>query len=170
MNEFQEDLIVPSPGRMPDLLTLWVVHSFIPLYHRLWQIFNYQLRGRSLSHLYTSKNREDVEKSPEGATNNPIRSETISTSPAVRNLTEYSGSWIIRITSMVTTVLACLLPTIAIIILSRVDTIGATLGLISLFTALFALGLILLSSGSSRMQIFTATAVYELHLPSSLEV
>jgi hypothetical protein len=158
--EFQEELIVPNPGRTPDALTLWVVHSLVPLYQRLWEIYRIPLRDALWSWLRTSKKGKD-EESRWGTT--PTNGPTISSSSAadapVRNLTEYSALWIIRVTSIVTTVVACLLPTIAIIILARVTTIGATLGLIALFTALFALGLILLSSGSSRMQIFTATAM-----------
>jgi hypothetical protein len=74
------------------------------------------------------------------------------------NLTEYNGDWIVRATSIMTTVVACLLPTVAITVLARVHGMGMILGLIALFTAAFAFGLVLLSSTSSRVEIFTATA------------
>jgi hypothetical protein len=71
---------------------------------------------------------------------------------------EYSGFWILRVTSIITTVVACLLPTVAITILAKIHSMGVILGLIALFTAIFAIGLVLLSSTSSRVEIFTATA------------
>ncbi|KAL5314272.1 hypothetical protein ACEPPN_018697 [Leptodophora sp. 'Broadleaf-Isolate-01'] len=74
------------------------------------------------------------------------------------NFTEYTGDWILRVTSLITTVVACLLPTVAITILAQVHHMGLILGLIALFTSMFAVGLVLLSSSSSRVEIFTATA------------
>jgi hypothetical protein len=71
---------------------------------------------------------------------------------------EYSGQWILRVTSIVTTVVACLLPTIAITVLAKVHGMSLILGLIALFTGLFSIGLVFLSSSSSRVEIFTATA------------
>jgi hypothetical protein len=71
---------------------------------------------------------------------------------------EYSSSWIVRVTSIMTTVVACLLPTVAITVLAKVHSMGLILGLIALFTAIFSIGLVLLSSSSSRVEIFTATA------------
>jgi hypothetical protein len=76
----------------------------------------------------------------------------------MKTFTEYSSLWIVRVTSIMTTVVACLLPTVAITVLARVHTMSLILGLIALFTAIFAVGLVLLSSTSSRVEIFTATA------------
>lgn len=70
----------------------------------------------------------------------------------------YSGSWIEKVASIITTVVACLLPVVAITVLARVHSMGLILGLIAIFTAVFAVGLVLLSSSSSRVEIFTATA------------
>jgi hypothetical protein len=160
-NEFKETLIVTSPGRRPDGLTQWFVHSFIPLRDRLGKVYRNTISGGFSSWLRASRNRRDTEHvSPERSTNFDMSSTAITANPPMvaRNL-RYRDSWILRIISIVTTTVACLFPTIAIIILARVRTIGMTLGLIALFTAMFALGLVLLSSGSSRMQIFTATSV-----------
>jgi hypothetical protein len=57
-----------------------------------------------------------------------------------------------------TTIVACLLPVIAIVVLSKVHSMGMILGLIAIFNSVFAFGLVLISSGSSRVEIFTATA------------
>ena len=73
-------------------------------------------------------------------------------------ITQYSGNWILRVTSLLTTVVACLLPVVAITVLARVHKMSLILGLIAVFTAIFAIGLVLLSSSSSRVEIFTATA------------
>jgi len=66
----------------------------------------------------------------------------------------------LRISSTITTVVACLLPTVAISVLAELHTMGQTLGAIAGFTALFALGLSWLTGGTSRVEIFTATAAF----------
>jgi hypothetical protein len=73
-------------------------------------------------------------------------------------ITTYTGEWMLRISSTITTVVACLLPTVAISVLAELHTMGQTLGAIAGFTALFALGLSWLTGGTSRVEIFTATA------------
>ncbi len=74
----------------------------------------------------------------------------------------------LKFTSFVATVVACLLPTLAIVILTRVETTAQKLGLIAGFTALFSIGLIWLTdAGTSRVQIFAATAASVLHSPTN---
>jgi hypothetical protein len=102
----------------------------------------------------TATNVSDATRNT-NATNTTSKS---SESNIVSCITEYSGNWILHITSLMTTVVACLLPTVAITVLSRVHSMSLILGLITLFTAIFAAGLVLLSSSSSRVEIFTATA------------
>ncbi|PMD50782.1 uncharacterized protein K444DRAFT_622146 [Hyaloscypha bicolor E] len=68
-----------------------------------------------------------------------------------------SANHIIRVASITITFVACLLPTIAIIALFKINSRDLVLGLITAFTALFALGLILFSTSSSRQEIFLAT-------------
>jgi len=60
-------------------------------------------------------------------------------------------------TIIITTVTACLLPTPAITILAMVESKGLVLSLIATFTAVFAFRLLLVSAGSSRVEVFTAT-------------
>jgi hypothetical protein len=91
-------------------------------------------------------------------TSNATDISTASEKSITDSIDSYSGSWIVRVTSIITTVVACLLPTVAITILAKVHRMGLILGLIALFTAIFAIGLVLLSSSSSRVEIFTATA------------
>jgi hypothetical protein len=75
------------------------------------------------------------------------------------NLTTYRMSRMLRFTSFVATVVACLLPTVAIAVLATMHSQRELLGFIALFTAIFAVGLMgLTDSGTSRTEIFTATA------------
>lgn len=154
-NEFQEHLIVPRVGSKPDGLTTWVTYSFIPLFHNVWQrcgsptwagLWAKVTGPFSSCHLprwQDAASRD--EKQPKDEKN-------------LAGVTAYSKSWIFRITSILTTIVACLLPVIAIVVLSRVHSMGMILGLIALFNSVFAFGLVLISAGSSRVDIFTATA------------
>ena len=65
----------------------------------------------------------------------------------------------LKFTSFVATVVACLLPTVAISILTTAETRAQKLGYIAGFTALFSIGLMWLAEPTtSRTQIFGATA------------
>lgn len=168
--EFQEHLIVPRQESKPDGLTLWVVHSFIPLFHYVWgkcgrptwgNLWR-QLQGRLCSCRLPKCYQGTTEKRGSIASSTGTPGSDGSNVPDVeeKNLTSYSASWILRVTSILTTIVACLLPVIAIVILSRVHTMGMILGLIALFNTVFAFGLVLISSTSSRVDIFTATAAF----------
>ncbi|GAB1316088.1 hypothetical protein MFIFM68171_06298 [Madurella fahalii] len=81
--------------------------------------------------------------------------------PRYINVEEYSKSKIIRFTSFVTTVVACLLPTVAIVVLSTAETRGQIFAYISGFTAMFSMGLMWLTDAATkRVQVFTATAAF----------
>jgi hypothetical protein len=139
-NVFQEHLIVARKGNKPDALTNWVAKSFIPFWDLLWR--------EHLSHVWRKHQTSNED---------PEKRDSVSSSDK-DNFTVYSGPWIVRVTSIITTVVACLLPIVAITVLSRIRRMGLILGLIAIFTAVFAVGLVLLSSTSSRVEIFTATA------------
>ena len=176
-NEFQEHLIAPHKGKKPDGLTQWVIQSFIPFYNQLRNKYLVPFRKAylrpvwhilvSLWHILLSfwhklfpvkQPRTDVEKSSTVSSMAPSNSTDTLEKSITGNLTAYSGAWIVRITSIMTTIVACLLPIVAITVLAWVRSMGLILGLIALFTAIFAFGLVLLSSSSSRVEIFTATA------------
>jgi len=65
-----------------------------------------------------------------------------------------------RFTAAVATVVACLLPTLAIGVLTTARGMTQTLLYIGGFTALFAIGLMILAKDTSTVQIFTATAAF----------
>jgi hypothetical protein len=65
----------------------------------------------------------------------------------------------LKVTSTISTVLACLLPVIAISVLSQLQGLRNLLLCLAAFAIVFAIGLIFLTQGtSSRTEIFTATA------------
>jgi len=67
----------------------------------------------------------------------------------------------VRFTSRVATVFACILPTLAIGILTTAHTTLQILLYIGGFTALFSIGLMFLTpSDTTRVEIFTATAAF----------
>ncbi|RYP55897.1 hypothetical protein DL771_012273 [Monosporascus sp. 5C6A] len=80
--------------------------------------------------------------------------------PNYANPTEYSEKSMLRFTSCVATVIACLLPVAGICILTTAETTGQRLGYIAGFTALFALTLMWLTDAKSRVHIFTATSAF----------
>jgi hypothetical protein len=74
-------------------------------------------------------------------------------------LNTYTMSRMLQFTSLIATLIACLLPIVAITVLSKMHTQPRILGFIALFTALFAMGLMWLTNpGTARTEIFTATA------------
>jgi hypothetical protein len=85
--------------------------------------------------------------------------EETSEGPNETTLNTYREGPMLRFTSFVATIIACLLPTVAIAVLAQLHTTAELLGIIAVFTAVFAAGLMLLvDSGTSRVEIFTATA------------
>jgi hypothetical protein len=143
------DLIVPRPGYQVDDFTQWVAGEFAPFYSYL------------VRHLGKRKRRNvsDVEKQavfkPETYDFLP---QTLSEEHQI-TMTSLSN-FMVKLRSGFTTVAACLLPTLAIAILASVHHTAELIGLIGLFTALFAIGLMVFASKTpSTVEIFSATAV-----------
>jgi hypothetical protein len=68
---------------------------------------------------------------------------------------------LIRFTNYVATIIACLLPIVGIVVLSKLHTRSKILGFIALFTAIFAIVIMLSTDATTkRTEIFTATAAY----------
>jgi len=71
----------------------------------------------------------------------------------------YRETTMLRFTAGVTMVIACILPTVAIGVLTTAKTTMQKLLYIGGFTALFAIGVMWLTdAGTSRLSVFTATA------------
>ncbi|KAE9369842.1 hypothetical protein N431DRAFT_414165 [Stipitochalara longipes BDJ] len=165
--EFHENLIVPRREGNPDRLTLWVTDRFVPLFHyvriacgrpamELWRILRSRLCSCQLPrfHHTTAGKNNSTASTIDTSGLEPFKFSHV----GEKNLTLYSREWIMSITSVLTTILACLLPVIGIVILSLVHTMKMILGLIALFNVLFAFGLVFFSPGSSKIEIFSATA------------
>jgi len=141
------DLVVPRYDHKVDGLTQWVASEGVPFWESVRERWKENKRIVHDSLPFTEKIQ-----APDPSKEKP-RDEIKPT------LTKYSEHSILQFTSVVATVLACLLPTAAIAVLSNMHTTGKLLGLIAGFTTAFALGLMMLTdAGTSRVQIFTATA------------
>ncbi|TGO44444.1 hypothetical protein BCON_0517g00020 [Botryotinia convoluta] len=168
------DLIVPRQGHTVDGLTTWVANEFVPFWHSIKQGLRrkkvktaseenglpttenkshsfLEKRESSRSSRFWFYRRKSIFSTAEGDQKSKDRT----------GLTIYSEARMLRFTSAVATVIACLLPTVAIAVLSSLDSTKELLGVIAAFTAIFAMGLMFLTEAStSRVEIFTATAAF----------
>jgi hypothetical protein len=116
-NMFQEHLIVPHDWQRPDSLTLYVIRSFIPFYdclRRRCLLPGSQILDGFWHRLLPSK--VDLEKPFKRTTTTSTLSQN--DVGITNNITHYSGAMILRVTFIVMTLMACLLPSIAIIVLA----------------------------------------------------
>ncbi|CCD54256.1 hypothetical protein BofuT4_P129560.1 [Botrytis cinerea T4] len=166
------DLIVPRQGHTVDGLTTWVANEFVPFWHSIKQGLR-RKKARTASEengLPTTETKSnsffetsECLRSPRFWFN-PMKStsdtpEGDQESKDRLGLTVYSEARMLRFTSAIATVIACLLPTVAIAVLSSLESTKELLGVIAAFTAIFAMGLMFLTDAStSRVEIFTATA------------
>ncbi|ORY09025.1 hypothetical protein BCR34DRAFT_603173 [Clohesyomyces aquaticus] len=148
------DLAVTAPQTKVDGLTRWVVTEFIPFRRAL---------GRKWKEMMEKKKNTDEE----ATTPSPVSSvtpPTVPSGPAVKKeetIVSWSEKGALRVTSGISTVVACLLPVIAISVLSQLHGIRNLLFCLAGFAVIFALGLIFLTQGtSSRTEIFAATAAF----------
>lgn len=167
------DLVVPRRVNDIDGFTRWVTHEWVPFWHclrgKIWKG-----KGRPEGNekgLPTNTQSEQRRRHYSAGSDSssfslwlsqltshpePNKRDTSEQSPS---LTSYRMSRIYAFTSFVTTIVACLLPTAAIAILSTIHSEPKIIGFIALFTAIFAIGLMgLTNPGTSRKDIFTATA------------
>jgi len=148
------DLVATQPYRNIDSFTRWIEDEWIPFYHGCRQ-------GRK-------EGKEDVEKE---CSQDAVSFQTKEIPSDARmhtannfekdkeNFRKYSEKTMLRFTSSVATVVACILPTLAISILTTAHGTLQILLYIGGFTALFAIGLMLLTNAeTTRVEIFTATA------------
>ncbi|KAK5635368.1 hypothetical protein RRF57_011080 [Xylaria bambusicola] len=130
------DLVAPRPYRTADGVTRWIEDGVIPVWHKLRSSYN---DGR----LSSSRDKNEGEKGQDSR---------------MAAFTHYPHSVILNITSGVATVIACLLPTVAITVLTTAETTWQKLLWIGGFTAMFSISLVIFTSEVPRMHIFSATA------------
>jgi hypothetical protein len=163
------DLIVPRGEIKADGLARWVANEFVPYYQ-------YLKDRKEENRKHTSADEEsgtDKVKEKERQASSIKRKRTLGvfsrsspTNPAPKQadsetttINSYREGPMLRFTSFIATIVACLLPTVAIAVLAQLHTTAQMLGIIAVFTAVFAGGLMMLvGSGTSRVEIFTATA------------
>jgi len=160
------DLVVTRAPRKIDGFTRWVACYFIPFYEEFSKY-----REEKKAKEAEKRSAADPEKQPSG----PLKrlSKRVSTKiskpihpkdwvPKVQKqetLATWSENGMLRFTNSVSTIVACLLPTVAITVLSQVHGLRNLLVCIAGFAVIFAAGLIFLTNGTSfRVEIFTATA------------
>jgi hypothetical protein len=169
------NLIVPRIGTKTDGLARWVANDFVPF----WQCLEDYIRKHRQSARDVEKGTNVRQKErqtpstrkkrtcgvlPRSKPRLPVRSrkpkaKEASEDPIETTLNTFRASRMLRFTSAVATIIACLLPTVAIAVLAQLHTTAELLSIIAVFTAVFAAGLMLLvDSGTSRVEIFTATA------------
>jgi hypothetical protein len=64
---------------------------------------------------------------------------------------------LVAFTSKITTLFACMVPMLAILVLSTAHSLSVRLGLIAAFTAVFC-GLVTIMTEATRVQVFTASS------------
>jgi hypothetical protein len=181
------DLVIPRKEADIDPLTRWVAGHGTPFWHNLKNAFKKTSTYKAVAPIWrllckpfkSRQNKDD--KLPGGTLSKQRTHSNASTLSAFKrwmmfqqtaqpekrkeeadeppSLATYSMNAMIRFTNFVATVVACLFPIIAIVVLSKLHTQAQILGFIALFTAIFAIGIMILcDSGTSRTEVFTATA------------
>lgn len=131
------DLVVTHPEAKIDGLSKWTAYYLFPF----WLSFKYRDRSRA-----------DDEEQRVGVRNNKqLRSE--------ETIERISENTAVQLTSSLSTIVACLIPVVAIVVLKQLSRTRDLLLCISGFAVAFAAGLLFFTSGtSSRIEIFAATA------------
>lgn len=151
------DLVVTHPEAKVDGLTKWVVYYLMPLYWNLRDDRRKKRESKSACEfvLQTLAARQHDPEAPENA-QSPKR---VKTRRDFKSLEKVSEATALRFTSALSTVIACLIPVVAIAVLTQVSGTRDLLLCITGFAVIFAVGLIFLTQGtSSRTEIFAATA------------
>ena len=147
-SQYDPDLALTKPREQVDGLTHWYASEYVPF-------------KRALKRKFAKERTQDVEQSAEERTRETITS----VAPwkkevkADKTLESWSEDSALRLTSGISTVVACLMPVIAISVLSQLQGLKNLLICLAAFSLVFAVGLIALTQGTSkRTEVFAATA------------
>ncbi|KAH0557186.1 hypothetical protein GP486_005022 [Trichoglossum hirsutum] len=148
------DLVMTRPTNRVDGFTRWVACCFIPFYEDFCRY-----REEKEAEKLRKRTGPDLEKHSRRVFGSVRPENWVSKVEKQKTLETWSEKGMLRFTSSVSTVVACLLPTVAITVLSQVNGTRNLLLCVAGFAVMFAAGLIFLTNGtSSRVEIFTATA------------
>ncbi|KAI8623903.1 hypothetical protein F5Y19DRAFT_343177 [Xylariaceae sp. FL1651] len=137
--QFENDLVAPHPPRNIDRATRWIEDQVVPTYQHISQRFSQRFP------YFFRKSSEDSR--PKG-------------DARIDRAKVYPHRTILTTTACISTIVACLLPTVAIAALTTAKTTVQRLLYIGGFSGILAAALILFTSKTPRLQIFTATAAF----------
>lgn len=156
-----EDLVSTMPDVKIDGLTRWVAYYLAPLWWEikatgiLWRESKTSRQDEESTEP-TPKNVKKAKKDKRGKKGKKSRKRDIEVLETLESISEHTA---LRFTSGLTTVTACLMPVVAIAVLTQVSGTRDLLLCITGFAVMFAILLIFLTRGtSSRTDIFAATA------------
>ncbi|KAL1600683.1 hypothetical protein SLS60_007071 [Paraconiothyrium brasiliense] len=149
-SEYEPDLALTAPQTQVDGLTHWYVSEWLP----------FQRAFKTRKERPVNQVQDDVEQNRENHTAE-IAAPWAKKAKKGETLVSWSENRALRLTSGISTVVACLLPVIAISVLSQLQGLKALLICLAGFSLVFAIGLIALTQGTSkRTEIFGATAAF----------
>ncbi|KAJ4304772.1 hypothetical protein N0V90_000300 [Kalmusia sp. IMI 367209] len=137
------DLALAAPQTQVDGLTHWVASELIPFRRALKK----KRKDRT-----AKKDMDDVERNAQKKPQGKATAPQVSWPRKVKReetLVSWSENSALRLTSGISTVVACLLPVIAISVLSQLQGMKALLLCLAGFSLVFAVGLIALTQGTS---------------------
>jgi hypothetical protein len=153
------DLVLTKPPRQIDGFTRWIACYFIPFYAEFCQYRGNQKKIKTEAEKRKKQSQADPEKDADTPPTEVRPEEWVERLKPQETLATWSDKGMLKFTSSVSTVVACVLPTVAIVVLSQVHGLRNLLLCLAGFAVIFAMGLIFLTNGtSSRVEIFTATA------------
>lgn len=146
---WEPDLALTAPQTQVDGLTHWYASEWVP-FRRALKNRKERKANTNLSDIEQNSEKKIPDGAPAPWARTPKKEET---------LVSWSENSALRLTSGISTVVACLLPVIAISVLSQLQGLTALLICLAGFSLVFAIGLIALTQGTSkRTEIFGATA------------
>ena len=177
------DLVATRPSGKIDGFTRWVAGYLIPFYKEFCQYREQRKEDKRKNqgnsdaeknaknttcipfygelHEYHKRRKEEkIKRQPRSkGTRSPDPKNWVKKVEKGDTIETWSEKGMLRFTSGVSTVIACLLPVVAITVLSQVHGTRNLLLCLASFAVIFAVGLIFLTNGtSSRVEIFTATS------------
>lgn len=155
------DLVVTHPENKIDGLSRWIVYNLVPLYWTWRDKRELEKQKRRGAAMQSIDNVSEKIPNPsvfdtEAQGEKPVLRQPQEIRNTMKSMSETTA---VRLTSSLSTVIACLLPVVAIAVLTQVKGERNLLLCITAFAVIFAVGLIALTQGTStRTEIFAATA------------
>ncbi|KAK4194687.1 putative isoleucyl-tRNA synthetase [Triangularia verruculosa] len=148
------DLVSPRWRGDVDGLTRWLAEEYIPFKEAVKKARKKDEPDDTLP----SNTKHASEKTSTSHVEDPEEERRMKESRTDRIKT-YSGTTLLKITYRGTTLVACMLPIVAILCLSIVPNLYHKLAMITCFTILFGVAVMCMTEGT-RVQVFTATSAF----------